>query len=306
MSIPDLLKTLEPYNNAFAWLVAIVGLPATAYGSWRVWGNRIRVKVRNFGFYHLQYNFVSFVVSNISERLTSLEPTYVMTGYTPKREKQTYTFELQGTDHALSQHQTKTFVAAYTERTNKDMHFLWYTTSKIRTTTGQCIVLRFRNAELEQMGFWHFYWELLLYRVSYLFPWTSEKPPVKVAEAFIDANEAALVAGKPTHPNLRVREHMLAGVECKLVNTSKTAKALITDVKALNVRDEELPITWSDEVDDLGMPKHPSNLISISDTGYLYIRHRMGETINYAKLVITHDLPGSPLVAILDDYHDFQ
>jgi hypothetical protein len=306
MSIPDLLKTLEPYNNASTWLFAIVGLPATAYGSWRVWGNRVRVKVRDFGFYRLQHNFVSFVVANISERLTSLEPTYVMTGYTPKREKQSYTFELQGTDYALSQHQTKTVVAAYREQTNKGMHFLWYTTSKICTTTGQCVTLRFRSAELERLGFLRFYWELLLYRVSYLLPWTSDKPPVRAAEDFVDANAARIVAGKPAHPNLQVREHMLAGIECKLVNTSKTEKVLITGVRALNIREEELPITWSDEIDDFGMPQHPSNLISITDTGYLHIRHRMGEVINYAKLMIAHNRPGSPLVAILDDYHDFQ
>ena len=34
----------------------------------------------------------------------------------------------------------------------------------------------------------------------------------------------------------------------------------------------------------------------------LYIRHREGNDVNYARIVINHNMPNSPAVATLDDY----
>lgn len=120
-------------------------------------------------------------------------------------------------------------------------------------------------------------------------------------EAEFQAQET-LIVGKPNHPDLAVREHRVCVVQCKLINESKVKVAIVHRVQAFDIRGDELPIQWSEGVDALGNPDHCGDKIRVEGEKMLYIRHREGMDVNYARIVIEHNMPGSPAVVTLNDY----
>lgn len=301
-SLDDLTQLVAQYKGLLTAVLSILA-PTGIWKWWVVYRDRVRVKVRQLGTAGPDIRFIGFNAENVSDKLTSMEPVFTLVGYTPKREQQIYRFTFETKERQLLPHKEAGFVAAHGAQ-NINVLFLWYMTLKIPLTKGKAIRLRYRNADFVEVGVFPFYAGLIVFRV---FGWVpNPAPPSKNAALAIIAEYQAqetLIAGMPEHPALAEHRHKVAVVQCKLVNQSKMKKAQVTDVKAYQRNGDELPITWSDGIDDLGNPDHCGNLILVESEAMLYLRHNWGQSINYARIVIEHNMPSSPAVATLDDWH---
>lgn len=108
-----------------------------------------------------------------------------------------------------------------------------------------------------------------------------------------------IVAGVPIHPALRVSAHSVAVIQCTLFNKSKR-KTYLNAVSAYSEEGEKIDVTWSDEIDDLGNPQSPCQLVGIIDSSSLFVRRDDGETFDYAKLEISHSFSEAPMTVIYD------
>ena len=153
------------------------------------------------------------------------------------------------------------------------------------------------------IGLLPFYWGLLRFRWN---GWVPEQPAHTQNTLFAMLAEfqaqETLTVGKPEHPELKERTHRACVVQCKLVNESKVKVAVVHGVQAFDIRGDALPIEWSDGIDDLGMPDYCGNKIRVEGEKMLFIRRRDGLDVNYARIVIEHNMPRSPATATLDDY----
>ena len=279
-------------------------LGPSGLGAFSVWySNRIHARVRSFAAASVDARFISFEAENISGTKTSMEPVFTLVGYAPKGERQTYTFTIENKDRALEPHKVVRFNAVHSNPQNRLIFFLWYMTFTMPLTRGRRVKLRFRNGEFKPIGPLPFYWGLLRFRWN---GWVPEQPThtqnTQIARQAEFQAQETLTVGKPDHPDLRERAHRVSVVQCKLVNESKAKVAIVSGVQAFDIRGEPLPIEWSDGIDDLGMPDHCGGKIRVEGENMLYIRHREGNDVKYARIVIDHNMPNSPAVATLDDY----
>jgi len=158
----DISLWLQRYDAVIKIVLAL----AAPGGIW-FWAdkfrNRVRITIRQFTLAVVgpAARTVTFEIENVSSTLTSLEPIFVMTGFTPERAKQTYTFMLNGNDRQLPPHVSKQIVGIHNDQQNRIMLFLWYMTFTIRLTRGGTVRLRFRNAGFSPVGVLRFYWEQL-------------------------------------------------------------------------------------------------------------------------------------------------
>ena len=112
-------------------------------------------------------------------------------------------------------------------------------------------------------------------------------------------SDERIVAGVPIHPELRAHEHSSAVIQCTLFNKSKR-KAFINAVVAYDCKATVLEITWSDEIDLLGNPQSPCQLVGIVDSCSLFVRRNDGAALDYVRLEISHSFPNSPTTLIFD------
>jgi len=108
-----------------------------------------------------------------------------------------------------------------------------------------------------------------------------------------------IVAGVPIHPNLSVRAHSVAVIQCTLFNKSKR-KTYLNSVSAYDRRDANIDVTWSDKIDQLGNPQNPCQLVGIVDSSSLFVRMNNGNEIDYARLEISHSFSKAPMTVIFD------
>ena len=112
-------------------------------------------------------------------------------------------------------------------------------------------------------------------------------------------SDERIIAGVPIHPALAVRDHFLSVIQCTLFNKSKR-KVHINSVLAKDRHGKNIDVTWSDEIDPLGTPQNPCQLIGIVDSCSLSIRKNDGEDFDYALLYISHSFSTTPLTVIFD------
>ncbi len=86
-------------------------------------------------------------------------------------------------------------------------------------------------------------------------------------------SDERLIFGALDHPSVTVSnpEHCNAVLGCAVFNKSQR-KAFIENVAAFNESGDQVGITWSDSIDQLGNPGEPRSLIGIVDSNALYIR----------------------------------
>ena len=289
---------LEPYTKVIVWVLGLLAPTGGLWKWWSVYKGRVHAKVRDFGPAALKSNFVRFDIENLGKVPTSLELTFTMTGYSPKKQKLKYSFRIEDKSRILQPHVERTFLAAHATPQQTDILFLWYTTWKIKLTHGQPITLRFRNAEFVPIGFFRLQWELLAFR-HFTQPLNASMPAI----AAQTTEDEALHLGKPQHPDLHNQDHRVAVIQIKVVNGSKTKKARITGVNAFDVHDEPMPISWSDSIDNVGNPAYCGNLVAVTDSAVIYLRHDHGNALNFARIEVQHSLPGSPATVTHDDWH---
>ena len=92
-ALDDLVGWLQHYDLAIK-IVTAVAAPGGIWFWIDKYRNRIRIKVRklNLPAGDTSVRRIAFECENVSGILTSLEPTFILTGYTPERGRQTYTF----------------------------------------------------------------------------------------------------------------------------------------------------------------------------------------------------------------------
>ena len=110
-----------------------------------------------------------------------------------------------------------------------------------------------------------------------------------------------IVAGLPIHPNLREHAHSRAVIQCTLFNKSKR-KAYLHSVSAYDSHNTKIDVTWSDEIDQLGNPQNPCQLVGIIDSSSLFVRRNDGKDIDYARLEISHSFSEETMTVIFDTY----
>jgi len=108
-----------------------------------------------------------------------------------------------------------------------------------------------------------------------------------------------IVAGTPIHPNLREGAHSECVIQCTLFNKSKR-KAYVSAVLAYDGQGRKIDVTWSDEIDQLGNPQNPCQLIGLVDAGTLFIRKNNGERIGYARIEVFHSFSDTPMDVMFD------
>lgn len=117
-------------------------------------------------------------------------------------------------------------------------------------------------------------------------------------------SDEQIVAGTPIHPSLREHAHSACVIQCALFNKSKR-KAYVNAVAAYDQRDTKIDITWSDQIDYLGNPQNPCQLIGLVDMCSLFIRRNDGESLENVRIAISHSFSSIPLEVIFDPWADW-
>lgn len=112
-------------------------------------------------------------------------------------------------------------------------------------------------------------------------------------------SDERIVAGVPVHPDLSVHAHSASVIQCTLFNKSKR-KTYLNAVSAYEQKGARIEVTWSNEIDQLGNPQNPCQLIGIVDSSPLFVRRNDGEEIDYARLEISHSFSEAPMTVIFD------
>ena len=108
-----------------------------------------------------------------------------------------------------------------------------------------------------------------------------------------------IIFGQPQEPHLANKDHSSCVIVFTLFNKSRR-KAFVKSVRAMDRQGEEVSITWSSRIDELGNPLDSFGLEGLIDSVNLYVRRKDGEEIGYMSLGISHSFPDSPATVIYD------
>ncbi len=122
-------------------------------------------------------------------------------------------------------------------------------------------------------------------------------------ESHIDLN--GLIVSELKHPDLRDSRHSSCVLWCSIVNRSGQM-VTIDKVQAFDSKNELMPITWSNRINELGNPLDFSGLLGIKDTASLYLRHNHGADIFFCKLEIYYSLSDKPITKTFDEYSGWE
>jgi len=120
-------------------------------------------------------------------------------------------------------------------------------------------------------------------------------------------SDEIIIVSKFIRANLKVPNHNKCVIKCSVFNKSKR-KAYISKVNVYGkskVKDKDLlDVSWSNKINDYGMPINPCELIGIVDTEELFIRQDNGEEINSCRIEIFHSFSSTPMITFFDPYSD--
>lgn len=153
------LKNID--NDLVAKLLAALATPGGIWFWIDKYRNRVRIRIRKLKLADTSGRRIAFEAENVSSLLTSLEPTFLLTGYSPEKKKQTYRFTIEGNGHErqLPAHVLRQVVAGHNARENLQMLSLWYMILTVPLTRGGRVRVRIRNVEFEPIRFSLFHWE---------------------------------------------------------------------------------------------------------------------------------------------------
>lgn len=133
------------------------------------WRDRIRIRVRirreTFDVKEAPNIEVTaeYEIENIGGRVTSLDPTLTVSGYTRKKEYEQASFEVVGLERELTPFKPKLFQAVFKVPANYP--FLLFRTYTFRPTRGSRKKLRVWSASKRNIGFWRFCYEIVRFKV---------------------------------------------------------------------------------------------------------------------------------------------
>jgi hypothetical protein len=79
-------------------------------------------------------------------------------------------------------------------------------------------------------------------------------------------------------------------------------------VNAVSVHDQrgtKIDVTWTDQIDDVGNPQNPCQLIGLVDACPLFIRKNDGKEMKYARIVISHSFSDTPMEVVFAPMADW-
>jgi hypothetical protein len=145
----DVIENILEYfaKDPLRLLTLLGGSGGIAY--WiSLYKNRSRLRVRILKEILLEtpdhQNGLEFEAESFGSMPTSLEPTIILTGYTPKRRLRSLAYHVESQDRSLSPHVPKLFKA--TIKADDVLPFLWYKTYLFRPTRGRARRIRIQSA----------------------------------------------------------------------------------------------------------------------------------------------------------------
>jgi len=134
------------------------------------WRNRIRLKVRvvKAGPFidtdeFTKNAYLQCEVVNVGGRPTSLQPTVVLTAYTPKRNIQQYEGRILESERDLPSHKIKIFTVDF--NAGDIYEFLLFRNYSFKLTRGFSKSLRMWSASQRPIHFWRYKYELMLFKL---------------------------------------------------------------------------------------------------------------------------------------------
>jgi hypothetical protein len=157
----------EPLKNGLL-IFGSGGILAACFKWGSMWADRRRIRVRM-----LSEHFnpkasptievsLTFEVTNLGEKSTSLEPEVTVQSMTPERKVLSFVLPIQETDRQLLPHTPKTFTAKAI--VPAVYVFCWFRRYSFRVLRGSSAIVRHRNAKHEEISFARYWCEYLLFR----------------------------------------------------------------------------------------------------------------------------------------------
>lgn len=128
----------------------------------------------------------------------------------------------------------------------------------------------------------------------------------KLARAMHDEakSDDRIILGRPSHPALRTREHAQVVIQIPIFNKSKR-KAYIDEITVYDRRNQRVEVTWSDVIDDLGIPHRPADLVGVVDTATIFLRADVLKEFDYARILFAHSFSKVKEVVVFDPAAEF-
>jgi hypothetical protein len=144
------------------------GLLAACFSWGSMWTSRRRIRVRLLG-EHIDPKVdptveivLTFEITNVGEKSTSLQPEVVVRSITPKRIFASFVLPVQEADRQLAPHAPKQFSAKAT--VHAVYPFCWFKRYRFRVSRGSGAIIRYRNAKNEDIRFARYWYEYALFR----------------------------------------------------------------------------------------------------------------------------------------------
>jgi hypothetical protein len=157
----------EPLQNGLL-IFGSGGILAACFKWGSMWADRRRIHVRILSeHFDPKVNptievVLTFEITNVGEKLTSIEPNVTVQSITPKREVVSFVLFIQEAERQLPPHVQKRFIAKAT--VPAVYIFCWFKRYSFRVLRGSGAIVRYRNAENEEMSFVRYWCEYLLFR----------------------------------------------------------------------------------------------------------------------------------------------
>ncbi len=112
-------------------------------------------------------------------------------------------------------------------------------------------------------------------------------------------SDEVLIAGRLHRVGLLERSHDEAVMRVALFNKS-ARKAFVTSVKVFDQDQQQIAVTWSNSISNVGNIENPTGLLGILHTENLYIRRNDGGEFREVTVRITHSFSNTELVLTFD------
>lgn len=108
-----------------------------------------------------------------------------------------------------------------------------------------------------------------------------------------------IIIGEVAHPSLNTQAHADAVLQIPIFNKSRR-KAIVSDLTVYDRRNQSIAVTWSNAIDDLGMPQSPANLAGVTDACTLYVRRNDGQSFEYARIMFADSFSSAKNMVVFD------
>ena len=114
-------------------------------------------------------------------------------------------------------------------------------------------------------------------------------------------SDEAIVSGPLHRVGLPVKDHDDPLVRVTLFNKS-ARKAYITRVRVLDQDNQQIPVTWSNSISDVGNIENPTGILGIIDSANIYIRNNAGSEFRNVTVFIKHSFSENEIIIKFDPY----